>query len=137
MKLAASHFAPASDAEALRSLQELLPAGVPSDYFQFLSSYDGVEFSFDDVDWEREGYDSIRLFSVQEMLRMRKDDWISEALPTLVVIGTDGGGQFLAYDTSAGGSWPLVMYCPGAVAAKASVVVAASVTDLMRMYGPR
>jgi hypothetical protein len=53
-------------------------------------------------DWEREGYDSIRLFSVQEMLSMRKDDWISKSLPTMVVIGTDSGGQFLAYDTRAG-----------------------------------
>src|SRR5215213_8150589 len=116
MKLATSHFASASDAEDLRSLQEALPADVPSDYFQFLASHDGAEFTFDDVDWEREGYDSILLFSVQEMLSMRKDDWISQSLPTLVVIGTDSGGQFLAYDTRAGVPWPLVMYCPGALA---------------------
>jgi len=106
MKLATSHFASASDAEDLPSLQEALPADVPSDYFQFLAFHDGAEFTFADVDWEREGYDCIRLFSVQEMLSMRKDDWISKSLPTMVVIGTDSGGQFLAYDTRAGVPWP-------------------------------
>jgi hypothetical protein len=137
MKLAASHFAPASDAEALRSLQAALPADVPSDYFEFLACHDGAEFTFDDVDWERDGYDSIRPFSVQEMLRMRRDNWISEALPALVVIGSDSGGQFLAYDASAGAPWPLVMYCPGAVAAKARTPVAVSITDLRQRYGTR
>src|SRR5678816_4476965 len=78
MKLATSHFASASDAEDLPSLQEALPADVPSDYVQFLASHDGAEFTV---------------------------------------------------------PWPLVMYCPGALADRDRVVVAASVTDLIRKHG--
>jgi hypothetical protein len=136
MKLAAALFAQASDVQALRSLQSALPESVPADYFRLLASHDGLELTFDDVDWERDGYDAIRLFSVQEMLDMVKERWMVEEWPALVIVGSDSGGQFVAYDTSVEPPWPLVMYCPGAVVEKASVPLAASVTDLVEKWRP-
>jgi hypothetical protein len=57
-------------------------------------------------------------------------------MPELLVIGGDGGGQWLAYDRRGTDSWPLVMYCPGAPEHLNFVPVAASVDDLFKRYAP-
>jgi hypothetical protein len=134
MKLSAKVLDEPAEESAVRSLRSILPERTPSDYFEFLRKHDGAEFCFTDVDWVSDGYDSIRVFSVKEMIQMQKQDWLSSSLPKLLAIGTDSGGQFLAYDMRKSEPWPVVMYTPGSADALASTPVVDSISKLLTKY---
>lgn len=134
MKLSAKVLDEPAEESAVRSLRSILPESTPADYFEFLRQHDGAEFCFTDVDWIRDGYDSIRVFSVEEMIEMQKQDWLPQSLPKLLAIGTDSGGQFLAYDMRKSEPWPVVMYAPGSAEHLASILVVDSISQLLTKY---
>jgi len=137
MKVRAKVLTEPAEENALLALQCVLPEGMPADYFEFLRKHDGAEFCFTEVDWVRDGFDTIRIFSTDEMMEMQKQDWLSASLPQLLVIGTDSGGQFLAFDKRKSGNWPVVMYAPGSIERLTYTPVVDSISDLLTKYEER
>lgn len=74
------------------------------------------------------GFDCIQLYSSVEMVSLRLVH--EELWPTLVIIGSDGGTQHLAYDREAAEPWPLVMYLPGCTSTR----IASTMTELAERY---
>ena len=131
MKLAAKVLGSPAEEHTIRSLERLIPEGCPEDYISVLRLHNGAEFSFRDVDWHSDRFDSLRVFSAEEMIRLRNERWLPHALPTLLVIGTDSGGQFLAYDMRKPRPWPLVIFTPGCHESVAYTHLADSLSELI------
>ena len=134
MKLSAKVLSPPAAEESVLELESLLPGDTPAEYVAFLRQHDGAEFCFTDIDWSRDGFDSLRLFSAREMLRTLRSDSCARALPSVLIIGTDSGGQCLAYDMRNRGQWPLVVYCPGCAHDIAYIHVAGSLSEVLTRY---
>jgi hypothetical protein len=123
---------PASD-DLLAVLRRLLPSDVPRDYFDFLQRHNGGDFWPDQGAWDGLGFDYLRLDRAEEVSESQQRGTFSGS-PELLVIGTDGGGQWLAFDTRRGPPWPIVMYCPGAPEHLNFLPVADSIAELERKY---
>lgn len=61
---------------------------------------------------------------------------LSEVFPDLFAIGTDAGGQVLAYDMTRPHPWPIVMHLPGYTDATNRPTIAVSMHEFMKMYFP-
>lgn len=109
MKVAGRNFPPPAPNEVVASLREALPNEVPDDYFAFMQRANGGQIWFDAA--PAADFDCIRIYSASLLIDLHASH--RELFPSLVVIGSDQGAQYLGYDTSAGSPWPLVMHSPG------------------------
>src|SRR4051812_14355139 len=130
MKRAGTLLAPPASEAKLDTLRTLLPSNAPADYFEFLRRHDGGDIWPDEGAWSTLGFDYLRLNSADDVIEDQERGWFSD-VPELLVIGTDGGGQWLAFDRRRDGPWPLVMYCPGAPDHLNFLPVTGSVADLL------
>ncbi|GEP44261.1 SMI1/KNR4 family protein [Brevifollis gellanilyticus] len=134
MKIVGTQTPPPASVEKRNALEAMLPPDLPADYLILFENYDGADIWFDDVDWSRDEFDYLRLDSVDEMLDVETRATLSETFPGLFVIGSDGGGQILAYDSTRPKPWPIVMHLPGYSKLGSAPVVASSMTELMQRY---
>lgn len=96
----------------------------------------GVIFGLTMGGWAGLGFDYLAIDDVQLAMESQRRGVFS-ASPELVVIGSDGGGQWLAYDKRKPHPWPLVMYCPGAPNHSNYIPVARSLEELLLKYMPK
>ena len=134
MKIAGIQTRPPAPTEKLKALEAIIPPGVPADYLNFFKRCDGADIWFDEVDWSRDEFDDLRLDSVDEMLDPTTRTALNKAFPELFVIGTDGGGQVLAYDKTRPAPWPIVIHLPGYTKPGTAPIVASSMTELVQSY---
>ena len=128
------HTGPAASADKREELKVILPPGIPADYLGFFESHDGAEICFDEVNWLEANFDCLRIDSVADMLDSKTRAALAEVFPDLFVIGSDGGGQVIAYDMTRQAPWPIVLHLPGSSEPGNAPILAASMTEFMQTF---
>ena len=72
------------------NLKSKLPTKIPLDYFNFISLYNGGEGFI--------GEEYLKLYKIEELLHINEDYSVDEFAPDIFIIGTNGGGEAIAFD---------------------------------------
>lgn len=133
LKVAGKQIAPPPSSALIQALAASLPVGIPHDYLHLFRHCNGADIWFEEVGTD-DDYDYLRLDPAEHLLDPGIRATLSEVFPDLFVIGSDGGGQVLAYDLRLATESPIILHCPGFSDASNRVVVARSMAELVREY---
>jgi hypothetical protein len=88
-----------ANAESIKAAGDALNVRLPSDYVAFLSKFDGGEGMI--------GEAYVMFWGTGDLPEMNAAYQVAEYAPGLLLIGSDGGGEALAFDMRKT-SWPVV-----------------------------
>lgn len=98
------HKAEGAGEVTLAQLRQIAPAGIPESYFSLLTFSNGGEGPLQVQPlW-------FQLNTAEEAIRAELEGDYREFFPGLFVIGSNGGGEAIAFDTRGGEPYPLVMF---------------------------
>ena len=94
--------APPASAASVERLVASSPVRLPSDYLAFLAVSDGGEGDLGvEPGW-------IVFWSSEKVIELNSSYAVAEFAPGLLGLGSNGGGELIALDTSAGAPYPVV-----------------------------
>lgn len=122
---------PASEQE-LAAIRALAPSSIRDELERFYLKHNGAERSFDDVDYGVDRFDSLRIDDIARVTDPETRSSLDRGFPGFWVIGSDGGGQLVAYDMREALQWPIVLILPGD--GESPLVLAKDLDELSRLY---
>ena len=111
-------------------LSQWCPKVIAEDLSHIFAITDGVHISIDD----NHDFDSIILDELDCILDPDNRASLSEVFQFLFVIGSDGGGQVVAYDLSRAPEYPIVIHCPGVHEDGQALILAANMPDFIQTF---
>jgi hypothetical protein len=118
-----------ADPAVVATLMEDAPVPLPPEYVGLLLAHDGGEGRLGrEPGW-------FRLWPAGEVLRWNREYEILDGLPGFFAIGTNGGGEMLAFDCRREMPWPIVMVPLIAPEPGDALIVAENFNEFARLLG--